>query len=102
MEAISFLTPRPGRTNSGKMRSRTVSVVSRTRWRTRGLWRRRRGRTVGKTPGGVGGCGDTGRTSAAGGVEQVLQACGQFRREAGRRGGVDQADVDQVAQVNPI
>src|SRR5438132_3910049 len=52
MEAISFLTARPGRTKSGKMKSLTTSAVSRTRSRNKGCWRSRRGRTVGKPTAG--------------------------------------------------
>src|SRR5829696_3582019 len=48
MDEISCRTPVPGRTNSGRMKSRTSRVVSRTMSRTSGLARRRRGRTCGK------------------------------------------------------
>src|SRR5262249_172350 len=50
MEAISFLTPRPGRTNSGRIKSWTVNLVSRTRSRSSGRCRSRRDRTLGKPP----------------------------------------------------
>src|SRR5262245_4378402 len=52
MEAISFLMPRPGRTNNGRIRSLTCSVVSRTNSRKSGCCLSRRGRLMGKS--GVG------------------------------------------------
>src|SRR5262245_57375689 len=49
MEVISFLMPRPGRTNRGKIKSRGERAASRTSSRTRGLQRKRRSRVVGNT-----------------------------------------------------
>jgi hypothetical protein len=42
------------------------------------------------------------RTSAVGVVEQLLQPCGQVRRQTSRPAGVDESDVDHVEHVHLI
>src|SRR4051794_33674438 len=104
MEAISLRTPLPGRTNSGRMKSRGERDVSRMRSCTSGWWRRRRERAVGKE-----GCMARAPVRASGSwistvrsVQYLLQPRPQLRREPGQPGAVNQADANHVLDVDLV
>src|SRR5947209_1884084 len=71
MEPISCRTPRPGRTNRGRMKSPASRRVSRTISRSSGVRRSRRGRAAGK-PGDGKAVGWLMSASAAGGCGSGL------------------------------